>query len=121
MRYANGVTFWTARSILSATLVKAVIAGSARNYRTHERTAMSAPWRRHASCRGDCRVAFLNGLRAGRLHSASASIALAKLHVSVFTPDKNGLSISWPSLIATLKKRNHLAETSRALIGAASS
>src|SRR3954451_17697370 len=39
-RYANGVTFCTARSILSATLVKAVMARGARNYRTHGGTAM---------------------------------------------------------------------------------
>src|SRR4051812_14326375 len=86
MRYANGVTFWTARSILSATLVKAVIAGSARNYRTHERTAMSAPWRRHASCRGIAASLFLTASgqavstpRPRRLHWQNFMLAFLHL------------------------------------------
>src|SRR2546421_2075075 len=109
MRYANGVTFCTARSILSATLVRAVILqGSRGNYRRHGVTAMRGPYRSYRT------YATYWGERRHR-----PPIALPRLHVSVFAPDKNGLHISWPSLIATLRKRTNLAETSRALTGAA--
>src|SRR3954466_14430058 len=102
MRYANGVTFCTARSMVSATLVKAVITRDAaklpqtRGYRN----AMG-PSERVGSVRPMGNV--------GTLHCQEFMLAFLRPFIA-------GLSISWPSLIATLKKRNHLGGTSPPLI-----